>query len=96
MTCAHSHFVTGMCTDLLNMVEFPRMRAHGETQDGVHDARQLDGVLDLNLSPAQQISMDGDRNLSPAQPRGVDGVLDLNLSPAQQRGLDGDRNLSPA
>jgi hypothetical protein len=40
MSCPHSHFVTCMCTDLLNMAELPRMRAHGETdeaQDGQHN-----------------------------------------------------------
>jgi hypothetical protein len=73
------------------MAEFPRTRAHGgtvEAQDGVLDPTQpksMDGVLDLNLSPAELRGMDGDLNLSPAEPRGMDGVLDLNLSPAEQR-----------
>ncbi|KAM0881847.1 hypothetical protein ACQ4PT_032686 [Festuca glaucescens] len=71
-------------------LRFPRTRAHDET-GGVQD-----GILDLNLSLAQQ--------MQEQQQRGLVSVLDLNLSPAQQmqeqqqRGLVGvlDLNLSPA
>jgi hypothetical protein len=64
--------VHGMCTDLLQMAEFPRTRSHGETneaQDVIPDPaepRGMDGVLDLNLSPTEMRGLDGNINLSPA------------------------------
>jgi hypothetical protein len=49
----------------------------------------MDGVLDLNLSPAQQRGLDGvhDEEML-EQLRGLDGVPDEEML-EQQRGLDG-------